>query len=118
MGEGAAPPRDAPAFTAVAVSFREADSDTGTPAVPGADIHYEMRGSGPILPLVNGGDGDAAIFGPPAALLTEHYRVAGFAKAPHSVLGYRSPTSWRSSQLLTQEGPFAEIGCFPAEIDP
>ncbi|MFI9045950.1 alpha/beta fold hydrolase [Streptomyces sp. NPDC053427] len=43
--------------------------------VPGAEIYYEVRGSGPPLLLINGGDGDAAVFGPLAGLLAEHYTV-------------------------------------------
>ncbi|GAA3074158.1 alpha/beta fold hydrolase [Streptosporangium carneum] len=52
--------------------------DTGTLAVPGADLYYEVRGSGPPLLLVNGGDGDAALFGPLAALLAEHHTVVTY----------------------------------------
>ncbi|MEU9123192.1 alpha/beta hydrolase [Streptomyces sp. NPDC048506] len=43
--------------------------------VPGAEIHYEVRGSGPPLLLINGGDGDAAMFGPLAGLLAESHTV-------------------------------------------
>ncbi|MGW1375683.1 alpha/beta fold hydrolase [Streptomyces sp. NPDC002446] len=48
---------------------------TGTMTAPGAEIHYEVRGSGPAVLLVNGGDGDAAMFGPLAALLAEDHTV-------------------------------------------
>ncbi|AJT65174.3 hypothetical protein T261_3506 [Streptomyces lydicus] len=44
-------------------------------AVPGAEIYYEVRGSGPPLLLINGGDGDAAMFGPLAGLLAEGHTV-------------------------------------------
>ncbi|GHG75595.1 alpha/beta fold hydrolase [Streptomyces griseocarneus] len=46
--------------------------------VPGAEIYYEVRGSGRPLLLVNGGDGDAALFGPLAALLAEYCTVITF----------------------------------------
>ncbi|MEV4433096.1 alpha/beta hydrolase [Streptomyces sp. NPDC049585] len=39
--------------------------------VPGAEIAYTVRGSGPPLLLVNGGDGDAAMYAPLARLLAE-----------------------------------------------
>ncbi|MEV4096650.1 alpha/beta fold hydrolase [Streptosporangium saharense] len=52
--------------------------ETGTLAVPGAELYHEVRGSGPVLLLVNGGDGDAAMFGPLAALLAERYRVVTY----------------------------------------
>ncbi|WP_433509694.1 alpha/beta fold hydrolase [Nonomuraea sp. CA-143628] len=49
--------------------------ETGSLSVPGADIYYEVRGSGPYLLLINGGDGDAALFGPLADALAGRYRV-------------------------------------------
>ena len=35
---------------------------TGTLKVPGATLHYETRGSGPVLLLVTGGAGDAGLY--------------------------------------------------------
>ncbi|KAB7833132.1 alpha/beta fold hydrolase [Streptomyces mobaraensis] len=52
--------------------------ETGTLTVPGAEIHYEVRGAGPPLLLLNGGDGDAAMFGPLAGLMAEHHTVVTF----------------------------------------
>jgi pimeloyl-ACP methyl ester carboxylesterase len=49
--------------------------ETGTLAVPGAELYYELRGSGPVLLLVNGGEGDAGVFAPLAMLLAERYTV-------------------------------------------
>ncbi|MFG1942537.1 alpha/beta fold hydrolase [Nonomuraea sp. NPDC048826] len=49
--------------------------EAGTLAVPGAELYYELRGSGPVLLLVNGGEGDAGAFAPLAGLLAEHYTV-------------------------------------------
>ncbi|MEU5646893.1 alpha/beta fold hydrolase [Streptomyces milbemycinicus] len=48
---------------------------TETLTVPGAELYYEVRGSGPPLLLINGGDGDAAMFGPLAGLLAESHTV-------------------------------------------
>ncbi|GHF54767.1 putative hydrolase YraK [Streptomyces mashuensis] len=52
--------------------------ETGTLTVPGAEIHYEVRGAGPPLLLINGGDGDAAMFGPLARLMADHHTVITF----------------------------------------
>ncbi|WP_171167890.1 alpha/beta fold hydrolase [Streptomyces sp. I05A-00742] len=52
--------------------------ETGTLTVPGAEIHYEVRGAGPPLLLINGGDGDAALFVPLARLMAEHHTVITF----------------------------------------
>ncbi|MFE1771446.1 alpha/beta fold hydrolase [Streptomyces sp. NPDC059008] len=46
--------------------------------VPEAEIYYEVRGSGPPLLLVNGGDADAAMFAPLAGLLADDYTVVTF----------------------------------------
>jgi pimeloyl-ACP methyl ester carboxylesterase len=48
---------------------------TETLTVPGAELYYEVRGSGPPLLLINGGDGDAAMFGPLAGLLAQSHTV-------------------------------------------
>ncbi|MRH90572.1 alpha/beta fold hydrolase [Nocardia sp. SYP-A9097] len=44
--------------------------------VPGASIHYEVRGNGPLLLLIPGGGGDAAVVDPIADRLAEHFTVA------------------------------------------
>ncbi|MEU9890835.1 alpha/beta hydrolase [Sphaerisporangium sp. NPDC051011] len=61
--------------------------------VPGAEIYYEVRGSGPVLLLVNGGDGDAAMFAPLATVLAERYTVVtydprGNSRSPLTVPPY------------------------------
>jgi pimeloyl-ACP methyl ester carboxylesterase len=47
----------------------------GMLAVPGALVRYEVRGSGPLLLLLCGGNSDAAIFEPLADILSAEYRV-------------------------------------------
>ncbi|MGI5526329.1 alpha/beta fold hydrolase [Streptomyces syringium] len=49
--------------------------ETGTLAVAGARLHYEVRGAGPLLLLIAGGNSDAAVFDPMAAALAEDHRV-------------------------------------------
>ncbi|GII81877.1 alpha/beta hydrolase [Sphaerisporangium rufum] len=48
---------------------------TGMLRVPGAHIYHEVRGSGPVLLLLPGGGGDAAVFDPMAEILAEHFTV-------------------------------------------
>ncbi len=50
------------------------DRRTGSLAVPGARLYYEIRGSGPLLAL-HAAPMDAASFAPAADLLAEHYTV-------------------------------------------
>ncbi|MET9490873.1 alpha/beta hydrolase [Nocardia sp. NPDC006630] len=44
--------------------------------VPGAHLYYEVRGNGPLLLMIPGGGGDAAVVDPIADLLAEHFTVA------------------------------------------
>ncbi|WP_405985572.1 alpha/beta fold hydrolase [Streptomyces sp. NBC_00872] len=49
--------------------------ETGALTVPGARLHYEVRGAGPLLLLLPGGNSDAAVFEGLATVLAAHYRV-------------------------------------------
>lgn len=56
-------------------------------AVPGAQLHTEVRGSGPLLVCVVGGNGDPTVFGPLADLLASRWTVLtyvrrGFVRSP------------------------------------
>ncbi|MFI6169658.1 alpha/beta fold hydrolase [Nocardia sp. NPDC051052] len=48
---------------------------TGTLKVPGATLYYEVRGTGPVLLLLPGSGGDAAVFDPIADILAVHFTV-------------------------------------------
>ncbi|MBP2708142.1 alpha/beta hydrolase [Microbispora sp. RL4-1S] len=48
---------------------------SATLAVPGASLYYEVRGRGPVLLLLPGGGGDAAVYDGFADALAEHYTV-------------------------------------------
>ncbi|GAA4535272.1 MULTISPECIES: alpha/beta fold hydrolase [Nonomuraea] len=65
--------------------------EAGTLAVPGAELYYELRGSGPVLLLVNGGEGDAGAFAPLAALLADHYTVITYDPRGNSRSRLTSP---------------------------
>ncbi|WP_067563662.1 alpha/beta fold hydrolase [Nocardia acidivorans] len=49
---------------------------SGTLRVPGAIVYYEVRGNGPLLLVIPGGGGDAAVVDPLADLLAERFTVA------------------------------------------
>ncbi|MEU5211403.1 alpha/beta hydrolase [Streptomyces sp. NPDC020742] len=55
--------------------------------VPGARIHYEVRGRGPVLALVHGGAGDAGVFDRIAPALATRFTVVVPDRRGHS----RSP---------------------------
>lgn len=52
--------------------------DVKTLKVPGASIHYEVRGSGPVLLLVPGGPADAGVFRKTADELAPYYTVVTY----------------------------------------
>ncbi|MFH9612229.1 alpha/beta fold hydrolase [Streptomyces pratensis] len=53
-------------------------SNSGTLAVPGAEIYFEVRGQGPLLLLIGGGNSDAAVFKRLAAALAAGHRVVTY----------------------------------------
>jgi pimeloyl-ACP methyl ester carboxylesterase len=46
--------------------------------VPGAQIYYEVQGSGPVLLMISGGPADAGIFAPLAELMSDSYTVVRY----------------------------------------
>jgi pimeloyl-ACP methyl ester carboxylesterase len=55
--------------------------------VSGATLYYEVRGSGPVLLLIPGGNGDASPYAPLATALADRYTVVtydrrGFTRSP------------------------------------
>ncbi|MFF9686820.1 alpha/beta fold hydrolase [Streptomyces sp. NPDC014623] len=51
---------------------------SGTLAVPGARIYFEVRGEGPLLLLIGGGNSDATVFKRLAAVLAAGHRVVTY----------------------------------------
>ncbi|WP_188188190.1 alpha/beta fold hydrolase [Nonomuraea sp. SYSU D8015] len=61
--------------------------DTGRLTVPGAELYYEVRGSGPVLLTILGGGSDAGMAGPLAEALPGRHTVVtydrrGFTRSP------------------------------------
>ena len=53
-------------------------SRTDTLKVPGATLHYEVRGAGPVLLLIPGGPADAGVFVPMGSELSDRYTVVTY----------------------------------------
>ncbi|RJS56656.1 alpha/beta hydrolase [Bacillus subtilis] len=58
--------------------------NNGTLQVSGANIHYEVRGTGPIILLIHGGGGDADKFHHVANHLANWYTVVTYDRRGHS----------------------------------
>ena len=57
---------------------------TGTLKVPGANLYYEIRGSGPVLLLICGGVYDAAGYAGLAQQLADRYTVVSYDRRGNS----------------------------------
>jgi pimeloyl-ACP methyl ester carboxylesterase len=60
---------------------------TDTLKVPGATLHYEVKGTGPVLLCISGGPTDAGMFADLAGRLADRYTVVSYDQRGHS----RSP---------------------------
>ncbi|GAA4601929.1 alpha/beta hydrolase [Actinoallomurus liliacearum] len=56
----------------------ETGVETGTLQVPGARLHYEVRGTGPLLLMIPGAPADAGALAGPAACLADRYTVVTY----------------------------------------
>ncbi|MDT0450744.1 alpha/beta fold hydrolase [Streptomyces hesseae] len=100
----------------------------GTLEVPGATLHYEVRGSGPLLLLIPGGAGDAGMYAGMAAPLTAAgYAVASFDPRAlsrsrlHGPLGDQRVAEWSEDARLlidhlSPDEPAAVMGCSSGAI--
>ncbi|WP_171075335.1 alpha/beta fold hydrolase [Nonomuraea basaltis] len=73
--------------------------DTGMFTVPGAELYYEVRGSGPVLLTILGGGGDAAMAGPLAEALAGRYTVITYDRRGAT----RSPLAGPPSEQRIEE---------------
>ncbi|WP_086829451.1 alpha/beta fold hydrolase [Streptomyces sp. NRRL B-24572] len=80
--------------------------NVGTLKVPGATLHHETRGTGPVLLLVPGGAGDAGLFEGMADLLAEaghtvvSYDQRGLSRSPlDGPLGDQRVAEWSEDAL-------------------
>ncbi|MBK0373058.1 alpha/beta fold hydrolase [Streptomyces sp. RB110-1] len=75
------------AATAAATAVR-----TGRLEAPGATLHYEVRGRGPLLVMVPGGSADAGIYDALAAGLADRWTVVAFDPRGYSRSTLHGPT--------------------------
>jgi pimeloyl-ACP methyl ester carboxylesterase len=71
-----------------------------TLAVPGATLYYEIRGAGPLLLLIPGGNGDAGTFDGIAERLADRYRVVFYDRRSFT----RSPLDGPPDDRVVTDG--------------
>ncbi|WP_186431449.1 alpha/beta fold hydrolase [Clostridium sp. BSD9I1] len=59
-------------------------NNTGILSVPGASLYYEVRGSGPVLLMIHGGNGDADVYHGIAEQLSYKYTVVTYDRGGYS----------------------------------
>ncbi|WP_424887142.1 alpha/beta fold hydrolase [Streptomyces sp. XH2] len=74
--------------------------ESGTLAVPGAELYFEVRGRGPLLLLIPGGASDAEVFRDLADELASRHRVVTYDPRgiSRSLLGGPPPQPWLDTQ--------------------
>ncbi|MBB6730821.1 alpha/beta fold hydrolase [Cohnella zeiphila] len=60
------------------------EKKTGYLSVPGAELYYEVRGTGPALLMIHGGNGDADVYSGVAERLADRYSVIAYDRRGHS----------------------------------
>ncbi|WP_433192058.1 alpha/beta fold hydrolase [Nocardia sp. CA-107356] len=88
-----------------------------TLTVPGATLYYEIRGSGPLLLLIPGGNGDAGTFDQIAERLADRYTVVSYDRRGFS----RSPDDGAIDHRVDLDGAdaaalLAHLGGQPAAV--
>ncbi|MDG4766894.1 alpha/beta hydrolase [Solwaraspora sp. WMMD406] len=73
------------------VDWRSVPVRTGTLAVPGARLYFEVRGSGPTLLLIPTGNGDCTPYAPLAALLSDRHQVVTYDRRGFSRSAIEGP---------------------------
>ncbi|WP_433476742.1 alpha/beta fold hydrolase [Spirillospora sp. CA-142024] len=90
----------------------------GSLDVPGASLHYEVRGSGPVLLLICGGIYDAAGYAGLAGLLADRYTVVTYDRRGNSRSPLSGPPSTQRAEVHADDASrlLAEVADGPAFV--
>ncbi|MFD0691446.1 alpha/beta fold hydrolase [Actinomadura fibrosa] len=91
---------------------------TRTLDVPGATLHYEVRGSGPVVLLICGGVYDAAAYAGLAGLLADRYTVVTYDRRGNSRSPLDGPPEPQSIEVHADDASrvLAAVGGGPAHV--
>ncbi|GAB2511750.1 alpha/beta fold hydrolase [Nocardiopsis aegyptia] len=92
--------------------------ETGVLEVPGARIHYEVRGSGPLLLMIPGGPQDAGVLAAPARLLSHRYTTVAYDPRGNSRSALDGEPGDQDVELHAEDAArlVAELGGGPARV--
>ncbi|WP_406299707.1 alpha/beta hydrolase [Embleya sp. NBC_00888] len=77
--------------------------DSGTLAVPGADLYYEVRGSGPVLLMINGSNGDTALYAGLADRFADRRTVVTYDRRGNSRSRLTGPPEEQRVELRVEQ---------------
>ena len=93
---------------------------SGSLALPGCQLYYELRGSGPLILLIHGGTGDANAMNPLAAQLADRFTVITYDRRGHSrshlEAGWSPIAGWIGAHAEDAQRLLAEIAEEPAIV--
>lgn len=94
------------------------DVETKTLQVPGAQLHYEVRGSGPLLLMIPGAPADAGALVNLAALLSDRYTVVSYDQRGLSRSSLTGPPEDQSVAVFSEDAHrlLAVLGDEPAYV--
>ncbi|MFH8385284.1 alpha/beta fold hydrolase [Kitasatospora sp. NPDC018058] len=86
--------------------------------VPGATLHYEVGGQGPVLLMICGGPTDAAIYAGIAGALSEHYTVVRYDPRGNSRSSLDDPSAEQRIERYSDDAHrlLAALGDGPAYV--
>lgn len=85
------------------MAFNATQSMTGTLAVAGARLHYKLTGKGPLLLLLQGGDGDADTTDGLVEHLTDYYTVVTYDRRGQSRSPIEDPVAETDLSIHSQD---------------
>ncbi|WP_106396269.1 alpha/beta fold hydrolase [Actinocorallia populi] len=94
------------------------DVETRTLQVPGAELHYEVRGTGPLLLMIPGAPADAGALAGLAALLADRYTVVAYDQRGLSRSTLTGPPEDQDVEAFSQDAHLllTALGGGPAHV--
>jgi acetyltransferase/esterase len=87
---------------------------THTLVVPNGTLYYEIRGSGPLLVLISGGNGGAGAYKSVTIELSRHFRVVTYDRRGYSRSTYTYTPEYKNRVLIDAD----DVACLIKRLSP